>query len=65
MSQIKKNFDVVNQGAPAAESGTNFFDNPQIQPGKGGEDPGWNATNSTEPHTNSGGVPPGKKGGGY
>lgn len=67
MAKIPMNFDVVNKDAPKADSGDNFFSNPQLDahesPIPEGND--WKSTNSTSPETMSKAQPFKDKGAGY
>lgn len=66
MSQVKKDFNIVDQEAPAANSGTNFFDNPQVQPPNSIEmTPGEKAVNQTSQERVQNTMPNYPKGGGY
>jgi len=65
--KIKKDVDVVEGSVPGANSGTNFFDNPQISP-PGGSIPmtsGEKSKNDTSAERMSKAQPFSKKGAGY
>jgi hypothetical protein len=68
MGKISKDYDVEGKSPPSADSGTNFFDNPQIEPFEKpipeGKD--MKESNSTEPESHNKGIPKGlKQGSGY
>lgn len=65
--KIPKNMDVVSKEAPAYNKGTNFFDNPQIEPHTSAipDSPGEKAMNDTAAHSQTSKQPFGKGGTGY
>lgn len=67
MAEVSKTTDWVDKEPPKADSGDNFFANPQLKPFESAipEGKDWNATNDTGPETTNKGSPMKNVGAGY
>jgi hypothetical protein len=63
--KIPHDYDVVSKGAPSFSSGTDPFNNPQIQPASSPSNEVKPMVNSQTPNYTSKAPPSGKKGSGY